>query len=701
MNGFYHNRFDSAGSNSWLAKNVINMITLRFCPPGSRTLTPSFGAFMGLLTCILCCASWANAESTSTESAASNIKFVWANTGENKVPREDLLATRGAKETQNSVWDGKRIRLFGARNETIAFNLIFETGDLAARDVSVAFDRLTGPDGAQITGRTPKPDEDIFNYVGRNIELFFIRYLPIKGISKLAYDHYDERHIPSRLRRPYDANGYGRGTWKDRPDHDKSYPDIAVPLELHKSFQVDAKTNQSIWVDIYIPSDAPPGIYHGDVVVIEQGKEVRKVPVELEVLDITLPDLPSARTMLFFSKENINQRYLHERYPHDTKNPKLIEESQTVLDRHFQMAHRHKISLIDGYLPVEQVADEWEDRLNGKLFTADQGYAGVGEAVGNNVYSIGTYGSWPRENATEKSLQQESDSWVQWFQDKKFDTPTDYFLFLIDESTDFLQIEQWSEWVKKNPGIGSSLPTMATVSAPQSWKQAPSLVIPTSTMTVGKTQEWVDAVRNYQHSPDHKYYMYNGYRPASGTLTTEDDGIALRELAWGQFKMDVARWFVWESTYYNNFQGGLGETNVFQQAQTFGGKSDPDPVMGETGWNYNNGDGVLFYPGTDKLFPKDNYNLPGPIASLRLKHWRRGIQDHDYLTMAAAINPEKVKEIVKRMVPKILWEYGIDDENDPTWVRTDISWSTHPDDWEAARRELAEIILQHSKESKP
>jgi hypothetical protein len=220
-------------------------------------------------------------------------------------------------------------------------------------------------------------------------------------------------------------------------------------------------------------------------------------------------------------------------------------------------------------------------------------------------------------------------------------------------------------------------------------------------MTVGKTQEWVDAVRNYQQSPDHKYYMYNGYRPASGTLTTEDDGIALRELAWGQFKMDVERWFVWESTYYNNFQGGLGETNVFQQAQTFGGKSDPDPVMGETGWNYNNGDGVLFYPGTDTIFPQENYKLPGPIASLRLKHWRRGIQDHDYLTIAAAINPEKVKEIVNRMVPKILWEYGIDDENDPTWVRTDISWSTNPDDWEAARRELAEVILQHSKESKP
>ena len=32
----------------------------------------------------------------------------------------------------------------------------------------------------------------------------------------------------------------------------------------------------------------------------------------------------------------------------------------------------------------------------------------------------------------------------------------------------------------------------------------------------------------------------------------------------------------------------------------------------------------------------------GPFASLRLKLWRRGIQDVDYLTLAAAINPSAV-----------------------------------------------------------
>jgi hypothetical protein len=34
----------------------------------------------------------------------------------------------------------------------------------------------------------------------------------------------------------------------------------------------------------------------------------------------------------------------------------------------------------------------------------------------------------------------------------------------------------------------------------------------------------------------------------------------------------------------------------------------------------------------------------------------------------------------------------VSDPEDPTWVLTDISWSIDPDDWEAARAELADII---------
>jgi hypothetical protein len=96
------------------------------------------------------------------------------------------------------------------------------------------------------------------------------------------------------------------------------------------------------------------------------------------------------------------------------------------------------------------------------------------------------------------------------------------------------------------------------------------------------------------------------------------------------------------------------------------------------------------------MFPQASYELPGPIASLRLKHWRQGLQDADYLALARKVDPRRVQALIDKMVPKVLWEYGVDDENDPSWVKTDISWPTEPEAWNAAREELAAII-----ESKP
>ena len=173
---------------------------------------------------------------------------------------------------------------------------------------------------------------------------------------------------------------------------------------------------------------------------------------------------------------------------------------------------------------------------------------------------------------------------------------------------------------------------------------------------------------------------------------TDDDGVGLRVNPWAQFKHGLDRWFVWESTYYRNFQGGQGDTDVFTSAHTFGSDLRNDPVYGRNGVLYANGDGVLLYPGTDTVFPNSSYGVRGPFASLRLKHWRRGLQDVEYLALAQAIDPNATRAIINRVVPRVMWEYGVTNNADPTYVYTDISWSTDPDVWEQARRDLAAII---------
>lgn len=163
---------------------------------------------------------------------------VWANDGGDKVTRDELRAYSDPSSVVNSVWDGTGISLFGARNEVVSFNLVIEAPGSDVEGVEVQFDQLDGPDGVSITSR-PAYGDDLFNFAGRNIELFYVRYLKIEGLSTdLAFAgfNYDQRHLPERFRLPYygypvdDIGPYeGIGVWEDRPDHDKYYPDIAVP----------------------------------------------------------------------------------------------------------------------------------------------------------------------------------------------------------------------------------------------------------------------------------------------------------------------------------------------------------------------------------------------------------------------------------------------------------------------------------------
>jgi len=637
------------------------------------------------------------AEGPSEPLGASAITQVWANDGGDKVTQDELRATHDPGAIINSIWNGGEISLFGARNEVISFNLVLEAPQAQASGVEVSISALTGPNGSSIDAR-PTSGEDLFTYVGRNIELFYVRYLEIRGLSvDLAYDGYDERHIPERCRGPYDPeDGSGSGTWEDRPCHNKYYPDIAVPLEVHTPFAIQAGANQSIWGDIYIPKGTPAGEYTGMLTIKENGAVTWEIPIKLQVRNFSLPDLPSARTMLAYSLDSANDRYFGDQYP--TEGSEDYQRSLTLADRHFQLAHRHKISLIDaGDIPTERMEEYWVDRLNGELFTPERGYDGPGVGVGNNVYSIGTYSSWWWKGDGKEGMWENTDLWVEWFEAQSFDTPTEYFLYLIDESEKFKQTEKWAKWMDDNPGPGQRLMSLATILLPDAFENVPSLDIPTGAVFVSANAPSQNAADAFKADPDKRLYMYNGHRPVSGSFAIEDDGIALRELAWGQYKIQANRWFYWDSTYYINFQcNGYDDpraiTNLFQRAQVYGCYDEDNESLGESGWNYFNGDGVLFYPGSDVHYPEENYGLLGPFASLRLKHWRRGIQDVDYLTLAAQIDPARTAEIVQAMVPKILWEVGVEDPDDPTWVLTDISWPTDPDVWEAARAKLADII---------
>src|SRR6266550_3540069 len=450
------------------------------------------------------------------------------------------------------------------------------------------------------------------------------------------------------------------------------------------------------------PKTVSTGSYTGTITISEKGTATHTVPLRLQVRNFALPDTPSSKTMLFTSYSDLSPRY----------GAATIQ----ALQNQVLVAHRHKISIIDDNFGQNfgnlQPAVQWLPFLSGVGFTSSNGYAGPGADVGQDVFSIGTYGGMTQgPSETRRVFTAQFNGWESWFEANS--PSTERFVYLCDE-VNCLQVKPTLatqlRWWSAITGVGKNLHTMATqvlVSAPT------ALSDPTSTWPFSQGnwngRRWVNGYTTRDQTavnavlaaePARRLFAYGGDRPGAGSMETEDDGTSLRELPWGQYKKQVDRWFIWESTYYDSYQGGgPGNTNVFTTAQTFGMlPGDPknrcaDAIYGKVSCTSANGNGLLIYPGTDNVFPAYSYSISGPIASLRLKHWRRGIQDVDYLTLANTINPAAVANLVNQMVPSVLWEEQcVNPKNDCTYIYAPISWSNNPDDWESARAQLAHII---------
>jgi hypothetical protein len=646
---------------------------------------------------------------TGGTSGSTSITAVWANEGGDKVTQDEVRATGHASAVVNSVWDGRCIRTFGAKNEVVSFNVVLEAATSKAAKVSVTLGDLTGP-GGTIIRSAPRTMDKLFDWTTTEAELFYVRYLQIKGLSQQAYGTlatWQEATFPKRAQCPGmtqatpDSKPTGSGcAWTQRPVANKFYPDIAVPLELVPTFDIAASSNQSIWADVYIPKAAPPGIYGAMLTVSENGAVTHKVPVSLRVRNFALPDAPSARTMLFTSYGDIAPRYVGATYPSPgTPQDMLV---QTAIKNERLMAHRHRISLIgdDTNQSGTQPGSDYVSVLDGSFFSAKSGYGGPGAGTGQDVYSIGTYGGIT-EGSTQSQFTSAFNGWEAWFESNS--PNTERFVYLCDE-IDCTQrtptLATQLQWWAAITGVGSKLHTMATqplLDAPMALSDPTSSwpfsdgVSGAGTSTGGTTaadQAAAEAVVGAE--PTRRLFAYNGQRPGAGSCATEDDGVALREQPWGQYKKKVDRWFWWEATYYDDNQQGLGKVDLFDSADTFG-VATSDPTYGTNGGA--NGNGLFMYPGTDTMFPASSYGIAGPIASLRLKHWRRGLQDVDYLTLAAAIDSSAVGALVNKVVPSVLWEQQCHDPvSDCSYTYAPISWSDNPDDWEAARAALAHII---------
>ena len=558
-----------------------------------------------------------------TSNASGQVERLWAVDDGTKVFQNAL---NHPLSKQNRTFDSDRntVSLFGSRNETVAFQVIAEGGKKSST-LKLSTLALKGPDFVIENSFQSVPG----SFLGRPIEFFREHYVQIR-----------ERSHDLGWRGGTDAEPQGLlNQWM---------PDALVPIKQTDSVRISAKKNQGFWIDIYIPTEAPPGNYVGFFKATGDGCSPCEITVKLNVFPIVLPKEPAVKTMLWFSGSDSDLdgmaiRYLKDAEPGD---PRVVE----LRRKHFQLARQHLVTL---FMSGDSAPNnELSLRLAGDLFTEKYGYSGLGEATGQDVYAINAYGV--KELTSADSLK-----WKNWF--KKIFPDIDYFYYVFDEpgEDDFAEVNERAKEAEHVPsfvthGYTDELDVDIFASLPENFSRSGLK----RALTAGK-----------------RYWIYNGVRPFSGSFLLDDVGVSPRINPWIQFKFAIERWFYWEATYYRDFQGKRGQIDVFSEAANFTNRHG----------DLANGDGLLIYPGTDLLFPKSSQKLGVPIPSIRLKNWRRGILDAAYLKLAAANGHEDfVKDLLNRLLPNVL--------AGETDARFPVVWPESGEAWLEARRLLAETI---------
>lgn len=554
--------------------------------------------------------------------ASAELASVWAVDDGTKVKATDV---DHPLEGGNGIFSpgGPSIALFGARNEVVAFQVILEGGAAVTRDVRVLLNSL-GP--IENSGLTDSMDS---YFIGRRIEIFLEHYLEVTTRS------HDLAWQPGSAAEPAGMDGW--------------IPDALVPLGPEDTLEVPAGRNQGIWIDVYIPPGTAPGTHDGTLVVEAGGGAVVEIPVALEVLDASLPDVPTTKTMLYFSGGDGDRDCMYARYSDDPWGAPS-EQVDAMRLRHYKLGRRHRITMFIG--AGDAPDDGLQQRIAGEAFSTAAGYAGPGQGLGQDMCSIHTYGG--------SLTSAQAATWVDWFD--LHGPGTDYFLYIIDEPGpgDF-------EFINQVAAEAEPVPSFVT--------HAPAAGLEIDIYCAG-AQGYAIAEAAQAEAQGKQVWIYNGVRPHTGSFVTDDVAVSPRVNPLIQHKYDIPRWFYWESTYYNDFQGGRGNINVFE-----------DPINFSNSWGDEmNGDGLLVYPGRDFVFPAEDRGIDGPLPSVRLKNWRRGIQDVEYLVLARQAGEGALAdEVLDTLVPRALDEGGLSGGEA-------VPWEEDGEVWLAQRRRLADLF---------
>jgi hypothetical protein len=567
--------------------------------------------------------------------AEAGVRRVWAVNDGEKVERDMRAHPASAR---NSAWDGRAVRVFGARNEVVAFQVIVEADAGGVQALSARCSALDS--GRQRIAYVP-PAADPTDYVDRPIQVFAVNYMLVTTPSHASWV-------------------YTRGSPAAPPDPTGWKPVQLVPERARQGrgglpVAVRPNETQAIWVEIYIDRARAAGTYRGTVDVGADGV-TRRIPISLEVFDFTLPDENSMHAMLFYTSDQV------ERY-----------HGRNLDAEYHRLAHRHRVELVHAY--DEQALTRVWGRFSGEDFTRARKYEGPGAGTGNVLAPRTFYG--PGRDFDERaSAWAKSDAWMTFLREKLPRALT--FLYMPDEPRppEYPRILALADNIHSNPGPGRTLPIFVTSTYVEPLDAAVDI------WASGPKGFKLDRVAS-ERARGREYWFYNGGRPAGGAITIDAPATDPRATIWAAFKHDVRVYFYWHAVHWrhNSQKDGERDQNVWADTITFDNRRQANRSVDDQG--YIHGDGVLIYPGEERLHPEQDRGIPGPVATVQLANFRRGLQDHQYLTLARTLGLRAtVDDVLAAIVPRVFSD-----------ADARVSFPETGDPYEAARLKLARAIV--------
>lgn len=421
--------------------------------------------------------------------------------------------------------------------------------------------------------------------------------------------------------------------------------DALVPRPL----SVPPRQRGALWIDVRVPEGAAPGRYLATLALAGNHGTVFEQPLTIEVGAGALP-FQAAKVAVFYDPETLDKRM----------GDRAAEPSLR------QVLHAHHVSALPERTRPEDI-DLDLAALKGALYTKERGYDGPGGGVGDDVYTIGAYGSLGEPDAEKLRV---VEAFVDRIEEAGHAPGLELFVYAVDEDCKSRRPQRWLSVLERSPRVTAAKVKVGVTCGDPPASQAASLVMM-------PTERYERRAADEARAAGKSVWAYNGMRPHAGAMMLDVPATDLRANAWIAMRYGVERWFYWESTYYldrnRGGEGGPFGWDPYRTAETFH-NADGDYAMG---------DGILVYPGKQASITKLGMTDFGESAfypSVRLKNLRRGVLDAGYVALARARDPDGTEAVVRRMIPRALAE-----------ARDRAAWPDDAANWRRARADLFAI----------